>query len=189
MTITNRNWLAGLLAAVMVITVAGCGGGDKVRDEGPFPPYGSESMDDDGSTSGIDRSRLNERGLQGVERSDRERFLDPNDPLSTRIFYFDFDSDVVRSEYMDSVKAHAEYASRTGVTVRLEGHTDERGTREYNVGLGERRAKAVQRLLSAHGVSSGNLRVLSFGEERPQELGHNESAWSKNRRVEIIYEK
>lgn len=189
MMIIKRNWLASMLALVMVISVAGCGGGDSVRGDESFPPYGSDSSSGDGGTSGIDSSRLNERGLQGVERSDRARFLDPNDPLSTRVFYFDFDSDVVRSEYTASVKAHAEYASRTGVTVRLEGHTDERGTREYNVGLGERRAKAVQRLLSAHGVSGGQLRVLSFGEERPQELGHNESAWGKNRRVEIIYEK
>ncbi|MDX1496266.1 MAG: peptidoglycan-associated lipoprotein Pal [Salinisphaeraceae bacterium] len=189
MSFFDSKRLVGFIAVLLVATVAACGGKDKVRDGSEFPPYDESSSGSGSSTSGIDSSRLNERGLQGVARSDRERFLDPNDPLSTRVFYFDFDSDRVRSEYMASVKAHAEYAARTGVTVRLEGHTDERGTREYNVGLGERRAQAVQRLLAAHGVPNSNLRVLSFGEERPQELGHSEAAWSKNRRVEIIYEK
>ncbi len=188
MTTFKQNWLGLVMIAVLGITVAGCGGKDKVRDDDAFPTY-NEDDSNAGSTSGIDTSRLNERGLKGVESDDRRRFLDPNDPLSTRVFYFDFDSDRVRTEYMASIQAHAEYAKRRGSRVRLEGHTDERGTREYNVGLGERRAQAVQRLLAAQGVSASSLRVLSFGEERPQELGHDESAWSRNRRVEIIYER
>lgn len=191
MTTIKQNWLNLLVVAVLSTVIVGCGGKDKVRDDDAFPVYGEDGADGSasGGTSGIDTARLNERGLKGVESNDRMRFLDPNDPLSTRVFYFDFDSDRVRGEYMASVRAHAEYASRNGSRVRLEGHTDERGTREYNVGLGERRAQAVQRMLAAQGVNSANLRLLSFGEERPQELGHDESAWGRNRRVEIIYEK
>lgn len=183
----QRNGLILVLAACFSLGLAGCGGKDSVKEDS-FPPYGEDEASK-GGTSGIDTSRLNERGLKGVQRSDRERFLDPNDPLSTRVFYFDFDSDRVRSEYLPSISAHAEYAKRKGARVRLEGHTDERGTREYNVGLGERRAQSVQRMLAAEGVPANQLRVLSFGEERPQQLGHDEAAWGKNRRVEIIYEK
>ena len=185
-----NSWFVFIIVAMFSVVLVGCGGKDKVRDDDAFPDYNGDSANGGaGGTSGIDTSRLNERGLKGVESDDRMRFLDPNDPLSTRVFYFDFDSDRVRGEYMASVKAHAEYASRNGSKVRLEGHTDERGTREYNIGLGERRAQAVQRMLAAQGVSVSSLRLLSFGEERPQELGHDESAWGQNRRVEIIYEK
>ncbi len=174
-----------LVAAVLGMTVAGCGGDKNLRDDA------SQYNDEEGmdsSTSGIDTARLNERGLRGVDGDDRTDFLDPNNPLSTRIIYFDFDSDTVRSEYMKSLRAHADYAKRNGSTIRLEGHTDERGTREYNVGLAERRAMAVRRILSLDGVPQDNLRNLSFGEERPAVIGHDESAWGQNRRVEIIYE-
>ncbi len=175
-----------LVAAILAISVTGCGGDKNVRDDSS--QYGSEFDGNDASTSGIDTSRLDERGLKGVDYDDRMAFLDPKNPLSTRIIYFDFDSDSVRSEYMASLRAHAEYAKRKGATVRLEGHTDERGTREYNVGLAERRAMSVRRILLLDGVSTDNLRTLSFGEERPAVIGHNESAWGQNRRVEIIYE-
>lgn len=178
MKTSTHNWMALCAVAMLGLGLTACGGKDAVRGDGT----------DGGDTSGIDSSRLNERGLKGVDKGDRARFLDPNDPLSTRVFYFEFDSDRVRSEYLPSVRAHAEYAQLKGAKVRLEGHTDERGTREYNVGLGERRALAVQRMLAAEGVDRSKLRVLSLGEERPQELGHDESAWSRNRRVEIIYE-
>lgn len=108
--------------------------------------------------------------------------------LETRVFYFDFDSSVVRSEYQDILAAHAEYiAGHPNITVVLEGHADERGTREYNIALGERRAKAVQQVLTLQGVAPKQLQVISFGEERPVALGHDESAWSLNRRVELLY--
>lgn len=176
-----------LLSVFFALTVAACGGDKNVRDDAK--QYESEYDEGrDSSTSGIDTSRLNERGLRGVEGSDRDAFLDPNNPLSTRIIYFDFDSDTVRAEFMESLRAHAAYAKSNGSTVRLEGHSDERGTREYNVGLAERRAMSVRRILSLEGVPQNSLRTLSFGEERPAVIGHDESAWGQNRRVEIIYE-
>lgn len=180
-----RNFGLILLSTVFAFTLVACGGDRNVRDDSQ---YESEYDGQDSSTSGIDSSRLNERGLRGVETDDRDAFLDPNNPLSTRIIYFDYDSDAVRGEYMESLRAHAAYAKQNGSTVRLEGHTDERGTREYNVGLAERRAMSVRRVLSLEGVPEGSLRNLSFGEERPAVIGHDESAWGQNRRVEIIYE-
>lgn len=108
--------------------------------------------------------------------------------LAKRVIYFEFNSSVVQSEYQDILATHAEnIAGHSDITVVLEGHADERGTREYNIALGERRAKAVQQLLTLQGVAHNQLQVISFGEERPVALGHDESAWSLNRRVELLY--
>ena len=108
--------------------------------------------------------------------------------LAKRTIYFDFDSSEIRGEGTDIVAAHAKYlASRGGMKVRLEGHTDERGSREYNIGLGERRAQAVRRALLLQGASESQLSTVSYGEERPAAAGSDEAAWAKNRRVEIVY--
>ncbi len=114
--------------------------------------------------------------------------VDPNNILSQRIIYFDFDRSEVMPEYRHIVSAHAEYLSeRTGARVTLEGHADERGTREYNLGLGEARGNSVSSLLRVQGSGSGQLDVVSLGEERPQCTGHSDDCWQQNRRVEIIY--
>jgi peptidoglycan-associated lipoprotein len=108
--------------------------------------------------------------------------------LATRIVYFDFDSSEIKGQGTDVVAAHAKYlAANSGARVRLEGHTDERGSREYNIGLGERRAQAVRRALLLQGASDGQISTVSYGEERPAVPGHDEAAWAKNRRVEIVY--
>ncbi len=108
--------------------------------------------------------------------------------LSKRVLYFAFDRDELRSEDQALVAAHAKYlVGNPSVKVRLEGHTDERGAREYNIGLGERRAQAVRRALMLQGVGEQQLSTVSFGEERPAVPGDDESAWSQNRRVEILY--
>ncbi len=115
-------------------------------------------------------------------------FDDPSNPLSKRVVYFEFDSYSIKPEDRDIIIAHAEYLSaNSGEKVVLEGHADERGTREYNIALGERRANAVKQLMTLQGVSSSQIDVVSFGEERPIAIGHDESAWSQNRRVEILY--
>lgn len=105
----------------------------------------------------------------------------------SRVFYFDFDRSTVKSEGMALADAWAAYlAANPGMKVRVEGHADERGTREYNMALGERRGNAVFQALVSRGVSAQQLTVLSFGEERPVTMGHDEGAWSQNRRVEIV---
>jgi peptidoglycan-associated lipoprotein len=108
-------------------------------------------------------------------------------PASSRI-YFDFDSARVDDNSRETLESHASYLSANpGVKVKLEGHCDERGTREYNLALGERRAKAAAKLMELLGVSKSRIDTTSYGEEKPLEEGHTEAAWSKNRRVEIIY--
>ena len=108
--------------------------------------------------------------------------------LAKRTIYFDFDNSEIKGEGTDIVAAHAKYlAANPGARIRLEGNTDERGSREYNIGLGERRAQAVRRALLLQGASDAQLSTVSYGEERPAAAGHDETAWAKNRRVEIVY--
>ncbi|MCU7881201.1 MAG: peptidoglycan-associated lipoprotein Pal [Candidatus Thiodiazotropha sp. (ex Lucinoma aequizonata)] len=112
----------------------------------------------------------------------------PNGLLATRVIYFDFDMSTVWSDYMDVIQAHADYlAANPEVVVRLEGHADEKGTREYNLGLGENRANAVRSLMLAQGVSDNQLVVVSYGEEQPAAFEHNDESLALNRRVELIY--
>jgi peptidoglycan-associated lipoprotein len=108
--------------------------------------------------------------------------------LSKRVIYFDFDSSEIKGEGNDIVSAHAKYlASHGGTRIRLEGNTDARGSREYNIGLGERRAQAVRRALLLQGVTEAQLSTVSYGAERPAVAGNDDAAWAKNRRVEIVY--
>jgi peptidoglycan-associated lipoprotein len=114
--------------------------------------------------------------------------LDTDSCLRQRVIYFDLDRAEIKPEFQAQVACHAAYLRQfPEARVRLEGNADERGSREYNLGLGERRGNAVQSALSAAGASSSQLNVVSYGEERPVCRQHDESCWSKNRRVEIIY--
>ena len=114
--------------------------------------------------------------------------LDTDSCLRARVVYFDLDQTVIKPEFQAQIACHAAYLRQfPEARVRLEGNADERGSREYNLGLGERRGNAVQSALSAAGASSSQLNVVSYGEERPVCRQHDESCWSKNRRVEIIY--
>lgn len=112
----------------------------------------------------------------------------PPELANRTIIYFAFDSDSISAEDQALLSAHAQFlVSKPNLRVRLEGHTDERGTREYNIGLSERRAQAVRRVLGLQGVADSRLSTVSYGEERPAVAGEDESAYARNRRVEIIY--
>jgi peptidoglycan-associated lipoprotein len=126
--------------------------------------------------------------LAGAANPDDEAQGPQGGLLATRVVYFDFDSSQITGAGTDVVATHAKYlAAHSGTRVRLEGHTDERGSREYNIGLGERRAQAVRRALLLQGATDAQISTVSYGEERPAVSGHDEAAWSKNRRVEIVY--
>ena len=114
---------------------------------------------------------------------------DANSVLAERVIYFDFDSSKVGDDYIELVKHHGKYlAANPKAQLRLEAHTDERGTREYNVALADRRAQSVERLLIFQGASSDQLTLISYGEEKPVSLGHDEAAWHLNRRAELVYQ-
>jgi peptidoglycan-associated lipoprotein len=109
--------------------------------------------------------------------------------LAKRSVYFDFDSNAVKDEYRDLVQAHSRYLTgeKRDARIRIEGNCDERGSREYNLALGQRRAEAVKKVMTVLGVSDGRIETTSYGEEKPVAPGHDESAWAQNRRADIKY--
>ncbi|HET7656108.1 MAG TPA: peptidoglycan-associated lipoprotein Pal [Luteimonas sp.] len=114
--------------------------------------------------------------------------LDTDACLRNRVVYFDFDMDNVRPEFQDEMACHAKYLrDRPSARMTLQGHADERGSREYNMGLGERRANSVSSAIQANGGSGGQITVVSYGEEQPVCSESSESCWQRNRRVEIVY--
>jgi peptidoglycan-associated lipoprotein len=118
-----------------------------------------------------------------------EQLLEQTDTdLANRTIYFEFDSAKLSDESLGILEVHGNFIAGNGnVQVRLEGHADERGSREYNIGLGDRRAQTVRRVLLIQGSSADQVDTVSYGEEQPAVSGHNEEAWAKNRRVELIY--
>lgn len=114
---------------------------------------------------------------------------DPNNILSKRSVYFDFDSYVVKDEYRSLVQAHAQYLRENGnARVLLQGNADERGSREYNLALGQRRADAVRNAMTLSGAKESQIESVSLGEEKPRATGHDESSWAENRRTDIRYQ-
>ncbi len=166
-----------LLALAVAFAVSACRKDTQpVEDTTPTPV---EDTTEDVTTSAAPDPR---------DYTDARNFDNPESLLSKRVVYFDFDKSEVKAEYRSIVAAHAAYiASSSSAQVTLEGHADERGTREYNLGLGERRGNSVNGLLSAGGARGGQLDVVSYGEERPICRVSDEDCWWKNRRVEIVY--
>ncbi len=113
---------------------------------------------------------------------------DPNNILSKRSIYFDYDHFTVKSEYQNQLAAHAKYIiDHPQVIITIQGNADERGSREYNLALGQKRSVSVKQALNLLGVSDKQIETISFGNEKPKALGHDETAWSQNRRADIVY--
>jgi peptidoglycan-associated lipoprotein len=113
---------------------------------------------------------------------------DPSNILSKRSVFFDYDSNQVKDEYKGMVQAHSRYlGDKRDSKIRIEGNCDERGSREYNLALGQRRAESVKKMMTVLGVGDGRIETVSFGEEKPMAPGHDEQAWSQNRRADIKY--
>ncbi|MEZ5544113.1 MAG: peptidoglycan-associated lipoprotein Pal [Lysobacteraceae bacterium] len=158
------------LVSVLVLSAAACSKKVKEVPQEPVtpPPVQTPVATDDGKFSPED--------------------LDTDACLRQRVVYFDFDQDTLKPEFTAIIGCHAKYLrDRPSAQITLEGHADERGTREYNRGLGERRGNAVHSALQAQGGSSSQLSVVSYGEERPVNTASDESSWAQNRRVEIVY--
>lgn len=147
----------------------------------------SEMMDD--STADADAGSEAQAFGAGDDQAGALQQLDnPDSLLSVRIIYFDYDSSTVLAQFEEIIQAHAAFLqANPGVVATLEGHADERGSREYNLALGERRAQAVKKQLVVLGAAPEQVRTVSYGEERPADPGHDEQAWSLNRRVEFVY--
>ncbi len=174
------------LAAVATLSavLAACGSSVKLEDAAPVADRSSSSLA--GGNGGAGANGLGQRGISGVQA---DGFKAGQAPANVeRVVYFDFDSYAVRPEFSGLIDAHAKFLNGNSQRrVNLEGHTDERGGREYNLALGQKRAEAVRRALTLVGASDAQVEAVSFGEEKPAVAGSSEDAYAKNRRVEIRY--
>jgi peptidoglycan-associated lipoprotein len=162
-----------LFAALVATSFAACSSKPK-KDEPPPPP---EQTSHEATTT-----------KQSTDGRFRPEDLESNACLRTRVVYFDFDRADIKPESQAAMNCHGKYLhDNPSARVTLEGHADERGTREYNLGLGERRGNAASGALQANGGAAGQLTVVSYGEERPTCNEHGEPCWGRNRRVEIVY--
>jgi peptidoglycan-associated lipoprotein len=178
------------LAFALVVFLAACGGGSALK--------GGNAGGDQGATTGgagagtgtggAETSGAGGAGAQGQPLVGSRGAMAGEKPEKMRV-YFEFDSSAIDADNRVIVEQHAAYLmANTAVKVTLQGNTDERGTREYNLALGERRATSVERMLRVLGVSSERITTISYGEEQPVAMGHDESSWRLNRRVEFVYQ-
>lgn len=177
MNFSRTLFVSAVSAAVL--TLAGCGSSVKLDDQA-----GSGAAPITSATPGSDANAASSSNVASVVVPDQNAAADASG--LTRVIYFDFDSFVVKSEFAGAIDGHAKRLNAAKAKkVIIEGHTDERGGREYNLALGQKRAEAVQKSLTLLGVSPDQIEAVSFGKERPAVQGSTEEAWAKNRRAEI----
>lgn len=172
-----------LAAGAVVLALVGCGSNVKL-EEAPVSDRSGSSVPVDPNAAGAGGSGS---GAVTPVVIDESKLAEPPASVS-RVVYFDYDSFTLKPEAMPVLEAHAKFL-KAGATRRvvLQGHTDERGTREYNLALGQKRAESVRRALSLMGVSDAQQEAVSFGKEKPVAAGSDEAAHAKNRRVELVY--
>ena len=171
-----KKVLIGCALAVLLSACASKDGGKDVKVTDTAAPATSTTP----SASGVPSSSVSGK---------TDPLKDPNNILSKRVIYFEYNQDTVKSEFTEVIQAHAKYLNdNRGRKIRLEGHADERGSREYNMALGQRRGEAVRRASTILGVGADRIETVSFGEDKPRSTGHDEAAWAQNRRVEIVYD-
>ncbi|MCK9283477.1 MAG: peptidoglycan-associated lipoprotein Pal [Rhodocyclaceae bacterium] len=173
-TYFSRTFLAASVCVIAACSTTG-GGGESEAPKGNLTPA-------------PDQVRTIVAPETGLSKADLFALRDPASPLSKRSIYFDFDSYVIKPEQRLVVQTHGKFlAGKRGVKVVIQGHADERGSREYNLALGQRRAEVVKQTLTLLGSASDQIEPVSFGSEKPLAAGHDETSWSKNRRADIVY--
>ncbi|MBN8509155.1 MAG: peptidoglycan-associated lipoprotein Pal [Burkholderiales bacterium] len=184
-TTRHRRILAlGTLAAAALIAGCSTTSLDEAPVESRTPTPADATPGAAGSTAGS--SGAPQTGVATVDLTKGQAGSADAAALAQRVVYFDFDSFVIKDEYRPMLEAHAKALSANrNKRMAIEGHTDERGGREYNLALGQKRAQAVARSLVLLGVTEVQVEAVSFGEERPADPGHDEAAWAKNRRAEL----
>jgi peptidoglycan-associated lipoprotein len=178
-----RNFV---LVAIIAAALVGCS--TTPTTEAPIEERGAAGATAPGT--GAQTGTAQGGGVTGAQGGavGADELRNPNSILSKRSVYFDFDSFVVKDEYRPLVEAHARYLqSHPNTRMTIQGNTDERGSREYNIALGQKRADAVKRMMTLLGARDGQIETVSFGEERPKNPGHDEAAWAENRRDDIVY--
>jgi peptidoglycan-associated lipoprotein len=164
-----------MLTFMVGLALTGCGKKTQTIPDAPAPTAGGASTSSSSDGNVTSAANADEMARRMAEQAGM-------------VIYFDYDRAEIKAEYVNIIAAHAKYLNGSNTrAVRLEGHSDERGSREYNIGLGERRAQSVRRALMLQGVTEAQITTVSYGEERPAVQGSDESAYSKNRRVQLMY--
>jgi peptidoglycan-associated lipoprotein len=173
-----KTWSVNIaITLTLALVLTACGGSSAVRGGGS----GGDGKSADTLGSGSETGTAGRNSAGGQPPMSAER------PEKLRV-YFEFDSSTIDSESRSIIEQHAAYlAAHPDIRINLTGHADERGTREYNLALGDRRDASVERMLQVLGISSDRITTISYGEERPLAMGHDETSWRVNRRVEFIY--
>jgi len=177
-----------IVAAFVALTLVGCSSTPTNESSAPVEDRsGAAATPGGASTSGTGTGGVT--GQAGGANGARGNPLrDPSSPLSKRSVYFDFDSFTVKDEYKPTIEAHGRYLQQNrSARMIVQGNTDERGSREYNIALGQKRADAVKRMLTLLGAQESQVESVSFGKEKPRAQGHDESSFAENRRDDIVY--
>jgi peptidoglycan-associated lipoprotein len=189
-----RKWI---IAAFMIAAIAGCastGSEDAAPVEDKAAAATAPGAGTGATTSGATTAPIG--GVSGISgapgggatSASAAALKDPRNILSKRNIYFDYDQFTVKDEYKPIVEAHAKYLqANRGARAIIQGNTDERGTREYNIALGQKRADAVKNLMLLLGATEIQIETVSFGKEKPRREGHDESSWAENRRADIVH--
>ena len=175
-----RKWI---IAAFTLMALAGCSSTD-TQSPAPVEEHPPTATTAPGATT----SGAPSTGVSGTAGA-MAPHKNPNNILAKeRSVYFDYDEYAIKDQYRPMIEAHAKYLqANPSLKVTLQGNTDERGTREYNIALGQRRADAVKQLMVLLGANAVQIETVSFGKEKPRREGHDEAAWAENRRVDIVY--
>jgi peptidoglycan-associated lipoprotein len=167
-----------ILLAAATLVVVGCNRGNTLPEDTGALANGGESDGGFSTNSNAGGGGITESPLEAEQRRLMQQL----------VVYFDYDTADILPEFNALLQAHGRFlAQNANAQLRLEGHADERGSREYNIGLGERRAQSVRRVLMLQGAQASQLTTVSYGEERPAQTGSDEEAWRLNRRVELVY--
>jgi peptidoglycan-associated lipoprotein len=183
--LNQRNFRHALWAGVaLAALLAGCASPspEKVAVEERTVTPGT-------SGTGAGTAGTTSSGVSGTAAGSQGNSLrDPRSILSKRSVYFEFDSYAVKDEYKPLIEAHAKYLQTTrSARMTIQGNCDERGSREYNIALGQRRADTVKRMMLLYGATDAQIETVSFGKEKPRNAGHDEAAWAENRRDDVVY--
>lgn len=194
MNLTRTRILLTGMAAAALLTLSACGSTVSLDDEAAKQGAPIENR----GLTGAGSATAGAAGQDGVGRgplgptvnvdSNKDALNDPNGPLSKRSIYFDYDSFVIKDEFKGVIDAHAKYLNtHKNRKMVIQGNTDERGGREYNLALGQKRSEAVRKALASLGVADSQIEAVSFGEEKPKATGSDEASWAENRRADIVY--
>jgi peptidoglycan-associated lipoprotein len=191
----NKRLIYRVAAATAALSIAACSSSIKLDDPAPvedrsnMPADGSAAAGAAGAGSASTNPAGSSRPVTQLTIDTKDPLQDPNSPLSRRSIYFDFDSFAIKDEYRSTLDAHAKYltGNRAKKAV-IQGNTDERGSREYNLALGQKRAEAVRRALIALGVSESQLEAVSLGEEKARSGANDDAALAENRRADLVYQ-